>query len=51
MVVSLWSVHPGRLVVFGVVVSEIRLRLTVQAKGKDDESVSDLMMSSQTKGN
>lgn len=39
------------MVVFVVVVDKIQLCLTVQTKGKDDESVSDLTMSSQTKGN
>lgn len=38
-------------VVFAAVVGQNRLCLTAQAKGKDDESVSDLMTSSQTKGN
>lgn len=36
------------MVIFAVVVGQIRLCLT--AKGKDDESVYDLMMSSQTEG-
>lgn len=48
VVVGLWSERPRQLVVFAVVDGQIRLCLIVQAKWKDDESVSALMTSSQT---